>query len=147
MPDSALGKGNPAVQSLITAADVEKVGGFSGIKQVLDGDNVTFRTQDNKLMLKVEVHVRGDRLYKVDKDSENFHANVSGIGDDAFDGPSDKFNMGLSSADGNKQPYFLWFLKANTSVRLMTYVDRSQPRFYLTQDKLRQMAKIVASRL
>jgi hypothetical protein len=72
---------------------------------------------------------------------------VSGIGDDAFDGPSDKFNLGVSSAGGKPQPYFLWFVKADTSVRLMTYADSSQPRFYLSQDKLRQMAKIMASRL
>jgi serine/threonine protein kinase len=54
-PGSAPAKGNPTVQSLITVADVEKVGGFTGIKQVLEGDNVNFSTQDNKLVLEVQV--------------------------------------------------------------------------------------------
>jgi len=145
-PGSAPAKGNPTVQSLITLADVEKVGGFTGIKQVLEGDNVTFRTQDNKLVLEVQVHVHGDRLYKGTKDSVNFHASVSGIGDEAFDGPSDSFNMGLRAPGGKPQPYFLWFLKANTSVRLMTYADSTHPYFYLSQDKLRELAKIMVSR-
>jgi hypothetical protein len=43
-PGSAPAKGNPTVQSLITVADVEKVGGFTGIKQVIEGDSVKFST-------------------------------------------------------------------------------------------------------
>jgi hypothetical protein len=131
---------------LITVADVEKVGGFTGIKQVLQGDRVNFSTQDNKLVL--EVHVRySDRLYKQTKATKlNFHASVSGIGDEAFDGPSDDFNMGVRSSDGKPQPYLLWFLKANTSVSLTTFANSSHPQFYLSQDKLRELAKIMVSR-
>jgi hypothetical protein len=146
-PGSAPAKGNPTVQSLITVADVEKVGGFTGIRQVLEGDRVNFRTQDNKLVLEVQVHVHGDRLYKAEKTTGvNFHASVSGIGDEAFDGPADNFNMGVRSSDGKLQPYLLWFLKANTSVRLMTHANSSHPQFYLSQDKLRELAKIMVSR-
>lgn len=143
-PGSAPAKGNPTAQSLITVADVEKVGGFTGIKQVLEGNRVNFSTQDNKLVLTVQVG--NDRLYKATKDSVNLHASVSGIGDEAFDGPSDSFNMGLRAPGGKPQPYFLWFLKANTSVRLMTYADSTHPYFYLSQDKLRELAKIMVSR-
>jgi hypothetical protein len=148
-PGSAPAKGNPTLQSLITVADVEKVGGFTGIKQVIEGDRVNFSTQDNKMVLKVQVHSHfGDRLYKETKSTQlNFHASVSGIGDDAFDGPSDNINMGVSSADGKKQPYLLWFLKGSTSVSLTTYADSRHPQFYLSQDKLRELAKIMASRL
>ena len=71
---------------------------------------------------------------------------MSGIGDDAFDGPSDSINMGVSSADGKKQPYLLWFLKGSTSVCLGTYADSRHPQFYLSQDKLRELAKIMVSR-
>jgi hypothetical protein len=145
---SAPANGNPALQSLITVADVEKVGGFTGIQQVIEGDRVTFSTQDNKKVLEVQVHLRGDRLYKETKaTSLNVHASVSGIGDDAFDGPSDAINMGVSSADGKKQPYLLWFLKGSTSVCLATHASSSHPQFYLSQDKLRALAKIMVPRL
>jgi len=147
-PGSALAQGNPTPQSLITVADVEKVSGLTGIKQDLQGDRVNFRTQDNRMVLEVQVHSHfGDRLYKQTKaTSLNVHASVSGIGDDAFDGPSDAINMGVSSADGKKQPYLLWFLKGSTSVSLTTYADSRHPQFYLSQDKLRELAKIMVSR-
>jgi len=146
-PSSAPAKGNPTVQSLITVADVEKVGGFTGIKQVLEGDSVEFSTQDNKSVLEVRVYARGDRLYKQEKAmGVNFHASVSGIGDEAFDGPSDNFNMGVRSSGGRPQPYLLWFLKSTTSVRLTTYANSTHPQFYLSQDKLRELAKIMVSR-
>ena len=148
-PAGAPAKGNPTLASWITVADVEKVGGFTGIKQVIAGDRATFSTQDNKPVLKVEVHSHfGDRLYKQEKaTSLGFHAIVSGIGDDAFDGPSDGINMGVSSPDGKKQPYLLWFLKGGTSVRLATYASSSHPQWYLSQDKLRELAKIIVSRM
>jgi hypothetical protein len=148
-PGSALAQGNPTPQSLITVADVEKVSGLTGIKQEVQGDRVNFRTQDNRMVLEVQVHSHfGDRLYKQTKaTSLNLHASVSGIGDDAFDGPSDSINMGMSSADGKKQPYLLWFLKGSTSVCLATHADSHHPQFYLSQDKLRELAKIVVSRL
>jgi hypothetical protein len=145
-PGSALAKGNPTALSLITVADVEKVSGLTGIKQQVQGDSLTFRTQDNKLVLKVQV--RNERIYKQTKAEKlSFHASVSGIGDDAFDGPSDAINMGVSSPDGKKQPYLLWFLKGGTSVSLVTYAITSHPRFYLSQDKLRELAKVMVSRL
>jgi len=145
-PGGALAKGNPAPQSLITVADVEKVGGLIGVKQEVQGDNATFRTQDNKMVLKVQV--RNDRIYKQTKAEKlGFHASVSGIGDDAFDGPSDDINMGVSSPDGKKQPYILWFLKGGTSVSLTTYASSSHPQFYFSQDKLRELAKVMVSRL
>jgi len=129
-------------------ADVEKVGGFTGIKQVIEGDRVNFSTQDNKKVLEVQVHSHfGDRLYKETKAASfNVHASVSGIGDDAFDGPSDNINMGVTSADGKKQPYLLWFLKGSTSVCLATHASTSHPQFYLSQDKLRALARIMVSR-
>lgn len=144
-PGGAPAKGNPIAQTLITVADVEKVGGFTGIKQALEDDRVNFSTQDSPVLT---VQVRySDKPYKYEKATKvKFHASVSGIGDDAFDGPSDDYNMGMSSSDGKKQPYILWFLKANTSVSLMTYADRSHPHFYLSPDKLRELAKIMASR-
>jgi hypothetical protein len=145
-PGSTLAKGTPTPQSLITVADVEKVSGLIGIKQQVQGDSLTFRTQDNKLVLKVQV--RNDRIYKQTKAEKlSFHASVSGIGDDAFDSPSDDLNMGVSSPDGKKQPYLLWFLKGGTSVSLMTYASSSHPQFYLSQDKLRELAKVMVSHL
>ncbi len=145
-PGSTLAKGNPTPQSLITVADVEKVSGLTGIKQQVQGDSLTFRTQDNKLVLKVQV--RNDRIYKQTKAEKlSFHASVSGIGDDAFDSPSDDINMGVRSPDGKKQPYLLWFLKGGTSVSLTTYASSSHPQFYLSQDKLRELAKVMVSRL
>jgi hypothetical protein len=142
-------QGNPTLASWITVADVEKVGGFTGITQAALGDRVRFNTQGNLPVLEVEVHSpSGDRLFKQTKaTSLNFHASVSGIGDDAFDGPSDAMNMGLSTPDGKKQPYLLWFLKGSTSVRLTTFADSFHPQWYLSQDKLRALAKIVVSRM
>ena len=145
-PASAPPKGGPTLETLITAADVEKVGGFTGIKQALQGDRVNFTTQDNKMVLKVLVR-HGDSLYRQNKATTlTFHASVSGIGDDAFDGPSDAMNMGASSPGGKPQPYLLWFLKANTSVSLTTFANSSHPQFYLSQDKLRELARIMVSR-
>jgi hypothetical protein len=145
-PAGASAKGNPTAETLITAADVEKVGGFTGIKQALQGDKLNFTTQDNKMVLRVQVR-HGDSLYKQTKATNlNFHASVSGIGDDAFDGPSDDMNMGARSPGGKPQPYLLWFLKANASVSLITFADRSHPNSYLSQDKLRELARIMVSR-
>jgi alpha-glucosidase (family GH31 glycosyl hydrolase) len=148
-PASALAQSSPTLQGLITVADVEKVSGLTGIKQEVQGDRVNFLTQDNKKVLEVQIHSHfGDRLYKQTKaTSLNVHASVSGIGDDAFDGPSDSINMGVTSPDGKKQPYLLWFLKGSTSVYLATHASTSHPQFYLSQDKLRALARIIASRL
>jgi hypothetical protein len=55
-------------------------------------------------------------------------------------------DMGASSPGRKPQPYLLWFLKANTSVSLTTFADSSHPQFYLSQDKLRELAKIMVSR-
>ena len=142
-------QGNPTLARWITVADVEKVGGFTGITQAMLGDRVRFSIQGNRPVLEVEVHSHfGDRLYKQTKaTSLNVHASVSGIGDDAFDGPSDAINMGLDSPDGKKQAYLLWFLKGGTSVCLTTHANSSHPQFYLSQDKLRELAKIMVSRM
>jgi len=142
-------QGNPTLARWITVADVEKVGGYTGIAQVILGDRVRFSTRDNSPVLEVEIHSQfGDRLYKQTKaTSMNVHAGVSGIGDDAFDGPSDAMNMGMASPGGKKQPYLLWFLKGGTSVCLTTYANSSHPQFYLSQDKLRALAKIMVSRM
>jgi hypothetical protein len=142
-------QGNPTLASWITVADVEKVGGLTGITQSMLGDRVRFNTQGNLPVLEVELHSHfGDRLFKQTKaTSMNVHASVSGIGDDAFDGPSDAINMGVSGPDGKKQPYLLWFLKGSTSVRLTTFASSSHPQFYLSQEKLRELAKIMVSRM
>jgi hypothetical protein len=148
-PAGASAQGNPTLARWITVADVEKVGGFTGITQAMLGDRVRFNIQGNLPVLEVEVHSHfGDRLYKQTKaTSTHVHASVSGIGDDAFDGPSDAMNMGLPSLDGKRQPYLLWFLKGGTSVCLTTFANSFHPQFYLSQDKLRELAKIMVSRM
>jgi hypothetical protein len=142
-------QGNPTLASWITVGDVEKVGGLTGLTQAMLGDRVRFNIQGNLPVLEVEVHSHsGDRLFKQTKaTSLNFHASVSGIGDDAFDGPSDAMNMGLPTPDGKKQPYLLWFLKGGTSVCLTTHANSYHPNFYLSPDQLREVAKIMASRM
>jgi hypothetical protein len=145
-PSGAPATGGPTADTLITVADVEKVGGLTGIKQTVQGDRLTFTTADNKTVLRVLVR-SGGSLFKLTKTSKaSVHASVSGIGDDAFDGPADDMNMAPSGPDGKPQRYLLWFVKANTSVSLTTFANTSHPDFYLSQDKLRALAKIMVSR-
>jgi hypothetical protein len=66
-----------------------------------------------------------------------FHAAVSGIGDEAFEGP------GIG-----EYRYILIFRKGKKAVSMSSFIDMNAGGYpFLSQDKLRELAKIMVSRL
>lgn len=136
---------------LLTPADVEKVSGLTGIKLVPRdpskgaGGDLNFATSDGKLVLMVLVG--GASLYQPSKAQKgSFHADVSGIGDEAFDGPSDDSNP-FKAPGGTAEPFLLMFRKGTSAITLSTYMNMDAQKLYLSQDKLRELSKTMVSRL
>ena len=82
--------------------------------------------------------VQKAEMYKVWKEQEGFfHAAVSGIGDEAFEGPG----FGDSR-------YILIFRKGDTAISLSSFFDmKAGGEPFLSQEQLRELAKIMISRL
>jgi hypothetical protein len=142
--------GNPSVDKLVTPADVEKISGLTGIKLVPRdpskgaGGDLNFATQDDSLVLMVLVS--GSSLYKQSKEETGyFHADVSGIGDEAFDGPADAKNY-FAPPGGKADPFLLAFRKGTSMVTMSSFLGPDQ-KAYFSQEKLRELAKLVASRM
>lgn len=128
-------------QKLLTISDVESATGVKGLKLVprnaakgAAGD-LNFAKADGSLLLMAQFG--NADLFKQWKAQEGFYnAAVSGVGDEAFNGPK-----------GGIGPYVLFLRKGAHSVGLSTYLDADTMKPMLSQDQLRALAKIVASRL
>lgn len=133
----------------ITIADVEKVTGLAGLTIVAPrsvpgaGPGVNFAGSDRKMILMVNFgtadlyrRARAQTEMKVGNTSvpmKLFHADVPGIGDEAFDSPP-----------GPVQ-YVLYLRKGEKAASLTTYLRGGKP--VLTTDQLRQLGALVAPRL
>ena len=121
---------------LLTPADVQQITKFKVnlIPEKLGSTGqLNFILEDGNQLLMVMIGARD--VYPQWKKTEGvFHADVSGVGDEAFDGPA------------VKNPYVLYFRKGDHSVSISSYLDlEMKPR--VSQSQLRELAKIRVSRL
>jgi hypothetical protein len=139
-----------AADRLVTSTDVEQISGLIGIKLIPRdpskgaGGDLTFATQDDRLVLMVLVS--GSSLYKPSREQKGyFHADVSGIGDEAFDGPADDQNF-YTPPGRQADPFLLAFRKGARMVTLSSFLGPDQ-KAYLSQEKLRELATPIAARM
>jgi hypothetical protein len=132
----------PESEKLLTANDVEQATGLQGIKLIPRnpvigaGGDLNFSLQDNTMILTVAI--QDSSMYERWKSEEGFfHSDVSGIGDEAFNGPS-----------FGEYRYVLIFRKGKTAVSLSGFFNtQAGGEPYLNQEKLQALAKIMVSRL
>lgn len=125
----------------LTAADVEKVAGVTGVKTVAKdpakgaGGDINFSDGKGLVLM---VNIGSAKWLANMKGTRNFREPVTGIGDEAFDGPSTEIMATL---------YQLGFRKGDDAALLTTYLEPgSPPRARLSQDQLKQLAAIAISR-
>lgn len=129
-------------EKLLTPKDVEKITGIQGIQLISRnpavgaGGDLNFTKEDNTMLLTVAI--QDSSMYDKWKSEEGFfHAVISGIGDEAFEGPS----------EGDYR-YILIFRKGKKAISISSFFDMTTGgKPYLTQDQLRELAKIMISRL
>ena len=129
-------------ENLLTVDDVEKATGMKGIKLIPRnpaigaGGDLSFALEDNTMLLIVAI--QNVSMYTEWKKQEGFfYAAVSGIGDEAFEGPS-----------FGEHRYVLIFRKGENAISLSSFFNmeaRGKP--FLSQEQLRELAKIMISRL
>lgn len=136
-----------AHDKLLTVADVETVSGIKGLKMVPRPpvlpprvlDLLTFAKGDGTVVF--GAMVADASLYQVLKTSEGtFLSDVSGLGDEAFEGPAD-------SPLGHGKPTGITVRKGNRCFSLTSWRDIDGARLYLTMDQVRELAKIAVSRM
>lgn len=133
---------NSGPEELLTSKDVEKVTGVQGIKSIPRnpvlgaGGDLNFALDDNTMLLTVAI--QDSSMYKQWKSEEGFfHASVSGIGDEAFEGPSIGEDL-----------YILIFWKGKKAISLSSFFNmQADVKPFLSQEQLRELAKIMISRL
>jgi hypothetical protein len=127
---------------LLTVKDVEKATGIQGIKLISRnaamgaGGDLNFTKEDHTMFLTVAI--QDSSMYEKWKSEEGFfHASVSGIGDEAFEGPSE-----------GEHRYILIFRKGKKAVSISSFFDMTGGgKPFLSQEQLRALAKIMISRL
>jgi hypothetical protein len=131
-----------ASEDLLTIDDVEKVTGVHGLKlvpkssQMGAGGDLNFALEDGTLVLMATI--QDSSTYKQWKAEEGFfYASVSGIGDEAFEGPS-----------FGEFRYILVFRIRDKGVCLTSFVNMAAGgNPFLSQEQLRELAKVLVSRL
>lgn len=131
----------PAPDPRLTIADVEKVSGLSGVKQVAQGSMtgaggaLNFAGPDGKLILMVNF-AAASFYDSVRKNQTVFHALVPDVGDEAFDAPP------------GAMQYVLYVKKGAKAVSLTAFISTSRPYApKLTLDQLKALARVVLPRL
>jgi len=130
----------------LTVADVEKVTGLKGVQLVAPGSitgagaGLNFATADKHMLLMVNFGPAA--LYQRAKQQKTyagvpmplFHADVPGIGDEAFDSPPGPMQYVLYLRKGaNAASFTAFFVSGNKAT--------------LTMDQLKALAKTAASRM
>ena len=127
-----------SVTKLLTPADVEqvtkaKVHLLNKTSTAGPVGQLNFALEDGNQYLMVLVGGR-DMFEQWRKLKGIVHAPVSGVGDEAFDGP-----------DGQVQ-YVLYFRKGDCSISISSYLNlEMKPR--VSQEQLKALAKVIVSRL
>lgn len=133
----------------LTVADVEQATGMKPVHMVAPGSlpgagpGLNFATADNRMLVKAEfgpdtLYFRAKNQKEMEVGGKKYpmelhHADLPGIGDEAFDSPP-----------GSMQ-YVIYLRKGKNAATLNTYLDHGKPR--LTMEQLKALAKIVAGRL
>ena len=129
-------------EKLLSIKDVEEVTGVEGIKLVPRnpvigaGGELNFALADETLLLMVAI--QDAPMYDEWKSQEGFfHESVPELGDEAFQGPS-----------FGEYRYTLIFRKGDRAIALSSFFNmQAGGEPFLNQEQLRQIAKIVISRL
>lgn len=131
-----------AASQVITPSDVEKVSGIKGIKTIPKnpaagaGGDLNFARADGTIVLMV---MDRDKAYlgEVKAQKGSFNAPVTGVGEEAYDGPG-----------FGKVRYILAFRKGNRSVTLSSFMDlKAGGKPFFSQDQLKDLAKVALSRM
>jgi len=130
----------------LTVADVERVSGVKGIQLVSAGSlpgagpGVNFAGPDKHMVLMVNFGTAA--LYRRAKEQKPiagmpplFHADVPGIGDEAFDSPSGPLQ------------YVLYVRKGANAASFTAYFVSRTRKATLTMDHLKQLATIAIGRM
>lgn len=133
----------------LTTADVEQATGLKPVHLVAPGSipgagpGLNFATADNKML--VMVNFGPDTLYTRAKNQKEMevagkkypmelhHADLPGIGDEAFDSPP------------GPMQYVIYLRKGKNAASINTFLQAGKPR--LSMDQLKAIAKIVAGRI
>jgi|SRR5262249_36972469 len=130
----------------LTAADVEKISGLTGVQLVAPGSvagagaGLNFATADKKMI--VMVNSGPAAMYQRAKDQKTyagvpmplFHAAVPGIGDEAFDSPPGPLQ-------------FVLYVRKGTTALSFTAYYVSANKATLTMGQLKELAKIAVGRM
>jgi hypothetical protein len=136
--NSALPASQGQLDKYLSVADVQKISGLSGIRQVprseeADGD-LNYARPDGKIILSVSFYPSS--AYASAKSSRTgFKSNVQGVGEEAFSGPRDGPPL-----------YILAFRKGAHTVILNTELE-SPTSSRLSMEQLTAIAKLMASRM
>lgn len=133
----------PPAEKLLTTADVEKVSGLKGVKLVPRdprrgaGGDLNFARADGNLLVMAIIRP-SDPLWKQWQQALGFGAKVSELGDEAY--------------EGRDAPNVLFVRKGNRALSLSSFFDpeliaQGKMKPLLTQTQLRELAKIIVSRL
>ncbi|HMD86701.1 MAG TPA: hypothetical protein VKO18_18590 [Terriglobia bacterium] len=134
---------NPAYAKLLTAADVSKVTGLSGVVLVSRdphkgaGGDLNFALPSGKMILLVTF--LDTKSYNQSKTMQGVYGGeITGVGDQAFIGKV----MGMES--------ILYFLKSARGAALSSFIDTDHGwpgKPYVSQTQLRQLATLMLSRM
>jgi len=128
----------------LTAADVGKAGGLTGVKKIPRdpskgaGGTLNFGlTNDNPVVIATFMSVRpGDYEKYKDQSKKYIRGPVTGIGEDAYDGPP-----------GQVQ-YFIGFKKGMWYVQVSTFFNmEGGGKPYLSMDQLKALCQTIAGRM
>jgi len=126
---------------LLTAADVEQVSGKTGVKavpadsQAGAGGDLNFADETGELIVMANF---GDAAwFAAMKDSANYRGPVQGVGEEAFNGPTE---------DMGPKIYQLGAFEGQTGVLLTSFLDPGEGEPILPQPKLEELAAIVLER-
>jgi hypothetical protein len=125
----------------ITAADIEKVTGFQDVKLSKSSEHgsagtLEFKNKEGKTILTVKFNKSSlyDRAEKAKV--VNVKGDIKGIGEDAFYG-----------SNFSDSPNYLCFKKGKFSVDLAAFIKREDGKPFLNLEQLKELAKIIASRI
>ena len=133
-----------AYDKYLTGADIEKISGMSGIKEVPRdpskgaGGDLNFAGSDDKLVVMAGFQ-SADYYANYKKQKGYFKSDVKGVGEEAFSGPA---SLGPE--------YMLVFRKGSHCITLTSFFNIGGPAskpLVLTQEQLVELGKIVAERL
>jgi len=129
-------------EELLTIKEVEAVTGIQGIKlvarnpQIGAGGELNFALADGSMVLMVGV--QDAPMYDEWKTQEGFfHESVADLGDEAFQGPS-----------FGEHRYILVFRKGGKAIAVTSFFNlEAGAEPFLSQEQLREVAKIIIPRL